>query len=179
MRALTEHLAEIGIVEIGILVGQFLALDLCPDHERVHRATYPLLLEAPLSLAAAGMAHLHSCGNRRDALLIFQRRPGSQPGHVLQPLLRRRTAQHARYLVSGNCVSRNVAARGSHDSRLIYHRVDSHLLPSRVKIIAGASPIGSGADFSRESLQTRTGWQQTVNLSIADLDDDNGMKNTE
>lgn len=112
MRALTEHLAEIGIVEIGILVGQFLALDLCPDHERVHRATYPLLLEAPLSLGATGMAHLHPRGYRRDALLVFQGGTGSsQPGHVLQPLLRRRTAQHARYLVSGNCVSRIASSR--------------------------------------------------------------------
>jgi len=87
-------------MEIGILIGQFLALDLCPDHERVHRATYPLLLEAPLS-GAAGMAHLHSRGNRRDARLVFQRWAGGQPGHVLEPLLRR-AGQHARYLVSGN-----------------------------------------------------------------------------
>lgn len=94
---LTEHLAEIGVVEIRILVGQLLALDLCPDHERVHGATYPLLLEAPLGSAAAGMAHLYSRGDRRDALLVFQRWTGSQPGHVLQPLLRR-AAQHARYL---------------------------------------------------------------------------------
>lgn len=93
---LTEHLTEIGVVEIRILVGQFFALDLCPDHERVHRATYPLLLQAPLG-RAAWMAHLHSRGNRRDALLILQRRAGGEPGHVLQPLLRW-AAQHSRYL---------------------------------------------------------------------------------
>lgn len=83
-------------MEIRILVGQFFALDLCPDHERVHRATYPLLLQAPLG-RAAWMAHLHSCGNRRDSLLILQRRTGSEPRHVLQSLLRR-SAQHSRYL---------------------------------------------------------------------------------
>lgn len=88
-------------MEIGIFIGQFLALDLCPDHERVHRATYPLLLEAPLGGAAAGMAHFHSRGNRRDARLIFQRGTGRQPGHLLEPLLRR-AGQHAWYLVSGN-----------------------------------------------------------------------------
>lgn len=98
-------------MEIGILIGQFLALDLCPDHERVHRATYPLLLEAPLGGAAAGMAHLHSRGNRRDARLVFQRRAGGQPGHVLEPLLRR-AGQYARYLISGNGALCEIYLRG-------------------------------------------------------------------
>lgn len=68
---LTEHLTEISVMKIRIFVGQFLPLDLGPNHERVHGSTYPLLLEAPLG-RAAGMAHLHSGGDGRDALLILE-----------------------------------------------------------------------------------------------------------
>lgn len=43
LRRLTEHFAEVGVVEIGILVGQPLAFNFGPDHEGVHGPSDALL----------------------------------------------------------------------------------------------------------------------------------------
>jgi hypothetical protein len=48
---LTQHLAQISIVEIWILVGQLLPFDFGPHHEGVHRPPYPRFFGHFLSLS--------------------------------------------------------------------------------------------------------------------------------
>ena len=55
---LTEHLGEVRVVEVGILVREPLPLDLGPDHEGVHRPPDPLLL--PGALVPAEHPHPHA-----------------------------------------------------------------------------------------------------------------------
>ena len=47
---LTQHLAEIGVVQVRILVGQLLPLHFGPHHKRIHRPSYPLLFQGFLLL---------------------------------------------------------------------------------------------------------------------------------
>ena len=54
---LTQHLGEVRVVEVGVLVRQPLALHLGPDHEGVHGSPDPLLLPRPL--VPAQHAHPH------------------------------------------------------------------------------------------------------------------------
>lgn len=54
---LTQHLGEVRVVEVGVLVRQPLALHLGPDHEGVHGSADPLLL--PRALVPAQDAHPH------------------------------------------------------------------------------------------------------------------------
>lgn len=57
---LTQHFAEIGVMQIGILVSQTFAFDFRPDHERVHGASHALLtgllLVSRVDLVCAGDA---------------------------------------------------------------------------------------------------------------------------
>ena len=55
---LTQHLGEVRVVEVGVLVRESLPLDLGPDHEGVHRPPDPLLL--PGALVPAEHAHPHA-----------------------------------------------------------------------------------------------------------------------
>ena len=55
---LTQHLGEVRVVEVGVLVRQPLALHLGPDHEGVHGSADPLLL--PRALVPAQDAHTHA-----------------------------------------------------------------------------------------------------------------------
>ena len=48
MGQLTKHLGEVGIVQVGVLIGHPLPLHLGPHHEGVHRPPDPLLLPRPL-----------------------------------------------------------------------------------------------------------------------------------
>lgn len=41
---LTQHLAEIGVVQVRILISQLLPFNLGPHHKRVHWSSYSLLL---------------------------------------------------------------------------------------------------------------------------------------
>lgn len=58
---LTQHLAEISVVQVRILVCQFLPLHLCPDHEGIHGSPYPRLLGHFLSLSTNFRHEISPC----------------------------------------------------------------------------------------------------------------------
>lgn len=52
-QTLTQHLGEVRVVEVRVLIGEFLPFHLCPNHERVHRTADASLLDCFTAAAAA------------------------------------------------------------------------------------------------------------------------------